>query len=1417
MACRVRQKKGRIVFRRLVSACLLFVFIVSQLFTHPSYAGNAGEISRSNRQGLPASPQEIVVPRKLGKILETYRGSENKTVVLIQDAHAVPEAQRNIRKLIDYFQKRYGLKIVSAEGAASRLDLQIFRSFPDKNLLGQVIGRYLDEGEMTGLTAAAALNRESGFYAGIEDWPLYLEGLGFYLRAMALEKGFEKNIAIAREKLRAQKEKIYSPQLLAIDRGLEVFWGRHGDWADILKKLSAVKRPETGSDLEAVLGQIESGQEIQNAFKDELSRAADDIKKALDSKSPALRRGFNRMFQEFRTSRIRPEVFALYLRETGAKVGTPAVFSEEVLRRLEQQKRIRDIEGPRFFAAFQRYARSVKSVLFRNGQDRDLDQRSRRLILLEKLARLELTREEWEALKTEIQDSRSERQEKKQAWEARLKTPFAQSKYKQPAQDIGDFISSAGAFYRNAEKREQVFFEKLRKLLSPSSVISSPPTAVLFVAGGFHTEGLARMLRAQGISYLLVNPSIRAIPENTRYRDCLRGNVSWEGYFKEADGKIDLYGAFVRGVRDRLVFGDRVPCLVTRNTRTKEQNKNGLAGLERSDVILTGDDRVANHEPRVTLKAWRDQILRDLAVEGRISEGFKYVSFLDEIAGEDALEDDRPEWSIKVARLIEDLEKLEIRGQWNETSIAGAFAPSTLLQAAGGNASASPGSFLPSRYFPGLSMPEARKRSELRSPQAGEDWQAKLSVMARDLAGSMNAAERKVTRIQDLWGLMRDLSGVTQRGGVPQEAVTRGTLQRYEADLKSYFRSLGFAEEFTDPFLPSEIYEGLREVERRTPAFSRDLLQNQARKNHTLSVMLGPFRVRLPVEYSRHPTLRFVRYGRPSEIGLLMDTAHPGNYVAFQVVDKALWMAHGSETILRQVAESGQSGKGPEEISVMEDEAIKRLDRQLQMPKKSETLKRHHSFGFAGFSVYISADKEQTFSIEREGGKSYREGNQKTVTISANAAGGAAEIVLRLQSHRQNVFSIDGVGWRYPGAQDVYPLMIGRNPMEDGKNALNLNRIVDMIRTGELEENLAKSEGKLLVLDPARLILSRIPRPEYEAGDAGGRRVKISVYHLEDYPEDPNNPIRLYYSGTIKGHPWIIEKEKDAGGEPRRELREAQPEFALSEKIRRSEAADGDDFPAVEETAQRVVDYSRRSKAPLPPDLIPSVVARLPAVFLQALREQFRKQVELDEIDAQSGFLSLLRDIREPAVIRQVIGEGEWAVMSPAARGRWVSVMAGAVRSNPLIAVRFQIPQSAEKFVSRLAALEKKSKIDPLRLLPAPGGDYILFNVRRPENAPLFSAEPVLTIGEPLCEGVEMLDPRYYAGKTAMVSPENLAEVFTGGLLLAAARLKNETAQMITQDPSTVFVHYLSSPAVLGTLGRIGQWLVSTRSLEKSA
>ena len=67
------------------------------------------------------SLQQIALDPAIGKIEETYQSpNQGPVVVLIQDAHAIPEAQRNIRKIIEHFQKEYGVGLVGLEGAASR-------------------------------------------------------------------------------------------------------------------------------------------------------------------------------------------------------------------------------------------------------------------------------------------------------------------------------------------------------------------------------------------------------------------------------------------------------------------------------------------------------------------------------------------------------------------------------------------------------------------------------------------------------------------------------------------------------------------------------------------------------------------------------------------------------------------------------------------------------------------------------------------------------------------------------------------------------------------------------------------------------------------------------------------------------------------------------------------------------------------------------------------------------------------------------------------------------------------------------------------------------------------------------------------------------------------------------------------------
>src|SRR3989338_7158996 len=61
---------------------------------------------------------------------------ETKTVYLLLNAHASSEAQRQIARLLRFFQKK-GISSVGLEGASDTVDGRLFRSFPKKDALAQ--------------------------------------------------------------------------------------------------------------------------------------------------------------------------------------------------------------------------------------------------------------------------------------------------------------------------------------------------------------------------------------------------------------------------------------------------------------------------------------------------------------------------------------------------------------------------------------------------------------------------------------------------------------------------------------------------------------------------------------------------------------------------------------------------------------------------------------------------------------------------------------------------------------------------------------------------------------------------------------------------------------------------------------------------------------------------------------------------------------------------------------------------------------------------------------------------------------------------------------------------------------------------------------------------------------------------------
>ena len=671
--------KRNLLFRA-VALFVLTSFVMTNHFPLPSaHAANL----------VPAPTidvSKIQVPEKFGKIEEVYDGTRdqglgtskkiNKSlVILIQDAHSIPDAQRNIQNLIGHFQKQYGVEIIGVEGAASRLDSRIFQSFPDKNRLKQVFEEYMERGELTGVNAAAVLGTFVGaplvgargdragaspaptVFQGIENWDLYEQGIALYLAAMKKEPEILENVKREALSVKREKEKTYSKELLEIDQALENFHAGKGDLAVVLKQLSSVGAPLAG------------------ARRD---RAG--------------------------TSPAPTPVIASLLEEINNDRG---YWGKDEQKREQKYSQL----SSQFGKEFESYAKAVKERLFRNETERNLDRKSHRLNLLTKLAKLELSREEWQEIK------------------ASVGAPLAGAQSQGQAQGLPlPLFSNHFAFYENAEKRDAAFFENLIKLMrlsSPHAFRRGSPTktfgddevqSALLVSGGFHTQGLAKRLREKNISYLIVMPKIKTIPENSPYRNQMRGNVSWANYFEVENGTINLYKAFVRATRDRLL----------------RESGLGVRGSGHEPLIPNPDSRL--------LKQWRDQIIRDLAEKDKIETAHEYTRFLDEIQNpksRNPVSESRPSWLKEAQKFIDGLRQLQTRGELSEQNILKLLKPSAVpptvlnVLAPGDNANANltkgrndaslvdralgKSRFIQNRNSRRIVKPPKRSRSEVRS------------------------------------------------------------------------------------------------------------------------------------------------------------------------------------------------------------------------------------------------------------------------------------------------------------------------------------------------------------------------------------------------------------------------------------------------------------------------------------------------------------------------------------------------------------------------------------------------------------------------------------------------------------------------------------------------------------------------------
>ncbi len=807
-------------FLKAISVFVVATFLCSDLLAFPSQSSSQSGSLTSPQGGYDTSllasasatsgkAQELVIPPELGKIdeisfanrraegggrraqqitLSSIPHPPSDFVFLIQDAHSIPDAQRSLEKLVEHLQGQYGVATVALEGAEGKLDPTLFKMFPDAEKRAAVFGGLIGSGELSGAAMASVLSPYKADYVGIENWGLYQEGVAAFLSGLEKQPEVNAQCATLNEELRRLKAKYYSSEAKEFDARLAAWNTDPSQLAGFLEYLSKFSRGNAQSARLNVLFETLKSEKIRDpkleAEVKKFARYAHEV-------APSAK--LNGLVQSYKTGSL---TLAALAYEISKLLGGQAPFSRGLAHfskknvpvpllkpkkepdplspslqaLITNHEMLVNMKGPEFSKELDSFLAKAGSTLFTSPGAQETARLSRRLDLLGKLIRFELTREEW----NEIGATRNAQ---------RATNSDEIMKFQNDLSSLEDVLAKDDffRFYEIALKREAVFLSRVKGLLSLEDRSALRVARCAVVTGGFHTDGLAAKLKEQRISYAVITPAIQSIPKDTRYLDQMQGHVSWAKYFRPRNGRIDLYDAFARATTERLL----------------------------------ADSGLYAKRSTLSAKEWRDDIIRGLAAQGRVAEHAKYTRYIDQRAAErfPEFQSLKTTWTAKLEKFIERLQALGKNGQITEANIAKLLAQPA-NQTPYAVASVVPGSmgFDPTEKLktPEMVMVTSAKRSEVRGDENSRESEIAAHLVRRSFTQYCKRYESLGARAQQRF----------------EDADWTGSQQDVVEDDKTYHASIneaakavesGFPDKVTDPAFWDEVryrfYIGFKQKE----------------------------------------------------------------------------------------------------------------------------------------------------------------------------------------------------------------------------------------------------------------------------------------------------------------------------------------------------------------------------------------------------------------------------------------------------------------------------------------------------------------------------------------------------------------------------------------------------------------------------
>ncbi|MBI1883899.1 MAG: SpoIIE family protein phosphatase [Chlamydiae bacterium] len=491
---------------------------------------------------------DIFIPKDLGSVVEKYQspGSDH-TVVLFQDIHANSEAQRSTSELLEYLSRKYGLRLVAMEAASGKIPTELFKDFPDKEVLREVTDFYVGLGQMTGAEFAALNGAKDLELFGIEDMDLYGKNFSVYLDTLLLRKEIKEQISKIKHWLSLLKDYIFSRDMNDFARQFEDYSQNKMDlerFAPVLEKwveklevtpLAPLKirggklsmRGENPSPRHSEPSPRHSegvGATEESRFshfpefstylkilelkkKVDFKKLHEEMAKLLISMSGKVSGEELGKFLEktlaFRLNEVSDRDFYEFVKKFSEEQGTgvekyPAI--QNYMAYLEEDMKVNDLQ---LFEEVENLSSQTLLSQCETPEQKSLCEYIFYADLLSRVADFGVKRSEYESYLSKKKENISKMI---RFIQKKADTYFSEGTVGKIKGHLDQELLKLQVYYELALKRDrQMGVHALEKLKSAGPGVSA------LIVGGFHTEGIAKILKERGYSYWVVIPHVKDI------------------------------------------------------------------------------------------------------------------------------------------------------------------------------------------------------------------------------------------------------------------------------------------------------------------------------------------------------------------------------------------------------------------------------------------------------------------------------------------------------------------------------------------------------------------------------------------------------------------------------------------------------------------------------------------------------------------------------------------------------------------------------------------------------------------------------------------------------------------------------------------------------------------------------------------